>query len=220
MNIIHIEKLNLCFNKSKSKEFCALKDIDLQIKKGEFCILKGVSGSGKSTLLAVIAALIKPSSGKIEVDKKPISKMPDFHRSNFRQNYIGFVFQNFNLFEELTVYENVKIPLIPTKNENKDIKNLLDKLGLKDKQNSYVKELSGGEKQRVAIARALVNEPKLILADEPTANLDRQNSLNIIQMLKDLHKEGKTIIVATHDDIFQNQVDTARIISLEDGKIV
>ncbi len=218
-NIINIENLDLYFNKDTNKEFYALKNINLQIQKGEFCILKGVSGSGKSTLLSILGALIKPTSGKVEVCSQAISKMPDFHRSNFRQNFVGFVFQNFNLFENLSVFENIQIPLIPARNKKADIEELLKILDLEDKINSFVKDLSGGEKQRVAIARALVNEPQLLLADEPTANLDKQNSLKVIEILRNLQKQGKTIIVATHDEIFEKEVQNARLIQIQDGKI-
>ncbi len=218
-NIVDIQNLDLYFDKNTNKEFYALKDINLQVKKGEFCILKGVSGSGKSTLLSLIAALIKPTKGKIEVCSFPISKMPDFHRSEFRQNYVGVIFQNFNLFENLSLLENMQIPLIPLKNKEANISELLKILNLEDKKNSFVKTLSGGEKQRLAIARALINDPDLILADEPTANLDKKNSLILIDILKSLQEKGKTIIVSTHDDIFTQELKDIKLINIEDGKI-
>jgi putative ABC transport system ATP-binding protein len=224
MSIVEIKKLNMIFNKGSSKEFQALKEIDFSLKKGEFCILKGVSGSGKSTLLSLIGALLKPTSGEIRVFDKPISKMPDFHTSKFRREYIGFIFQHFNLFNELSVLENVQSALVPTKTPANLMSSraveVLKLVKLEHKKDGFTRDLSGGEKQRCAIARALINKPKLILADEPTANLDLENSKNIINILKTLNKSGESIIVATHDEIFEDMVENATIVNISEGRIV
>ena len=194
--MIHIEKVNKIFNEGTPQAFEALKNIDLNITEGECVILSGVSGSGKSTLLSLIAALDKPSSGKIEVDGELISKLPDLHASAYRANSIGFIFQHFNLIESLSVEENVLAPLINAKLGIDTIKQMAQKsmedASIEHKSTQSIKELSGGEKQRCAIARALVCDPQIIICDEPTANLDRANSLKFIELLRDLKQRGKT----------------------------
>ncbi|MDQ1325267.1 MAG: transporter ATP-binding protein [Campylobacterota bacterium] len=223
-NVIEVEKLNLIFSPNTSREFHALKNITMSIKEGEFCILKGVSGSGKSTLLSVMGALLKPTSGKLEVFSNPVSKMPDFHASTFRREHLGFIFQNFNLFDEFTVLENVQTALIPTGTSVSHMKTraleLLSMVNLKDKKDTFARNLSGGEKQRCAIARALINNPKLILADEPTANLDKKNSENVIEILTKLNQQGTTILVATHDEIFEQMVPNLNVIHIKEGTLL
>ncbi len=222
--MIKVENLNKIFFKNTSKEVHALKDINVHIKKGELCILEGISGSGKSTLLSIIASLEKPTSGNIIVNSKMTAKLPDLHASKFRLENIGFIFQAYNLFENISVMENVYTSLIPTKMSQKQIEQkaieAMNKANISHKQNAIVSNLSGGEKQRCAIARALVNNPNIILCDEPTANLDHKNSLIFIQSIKDLKNLGKTIVIATHDPIFKilNEVD--KIYKIEDGKII
>jgi len=186
-------------------------------------ILKGVSGSGKSTLLSIIGALQKPTSGEIEVDGSRIAKLPDLHASAFRASTIGFIFQNFNLFEEFNVAENVALPLIPVGMPQKEIdRKVADALkvaNIAHKATQSVRDLSGGEKQRAAIARALVNDAGIILCDEPTANLDRENSLVFMEILKDLKSLGKTILIATHDPLFENLDIVDRVLEIEAGRI-
>jgi len=222
--MIEIKNLNLTYNKNAANEFTALKNIDLNITNRELVILKGVSGSGKSTLLSIIAALIKPTSGEIKVDGKYIAKLPDLHASLYRLNDIGFIFQSFNLFENLSVEENIALALIPLKLNQKEVdkkvSHALTLANIIHKKNQSVKNLSGGEKQRTAIARALVNNPKIILCDEPTANLDRINSLAFIEVLKELKKLEKTIVVATHDPLFESLDFVDRIIDIKDGEIL
>jgi len=221
--MIHIEKVNKIFNEGTLQAFEALKNIDLNISEGECVILSGVSGSGKSTLLSLIAALDKPSSGKIEVNGELISKLPDLHASAYRANSIGFIFQHFNLIESLSVEENVLAPLINAKLSIDTIKQMAQKsmedASIEHKATQSIKELSGGEKQRCAIARALVCNPKIIICDEPTANLDRANSLKFIEILKDLKKRGKTVIVATHDPLFESLEFVTKVIYMEDGEM-
>jgi putative ABC transport system ATP-binding protein len=204
--MIKVTKVNKVFNQGKINETVALKDISFEVKDGELSILKGPSGSGKSTLLSIIAALLKPTSGDVEVDGKKIAKLPDNFASLYRRENIGFIFQKFNLIPTLSVFENVILPLIPSNLSKQEIEqkaqNSMKKFNIDHKKDDLAKNLSGGEQQRVAIARALVNNPKIILADEPTANLDAKLSSSFLEFVKELHNEKKTILIATHDPIF------------------
>ncbi len=223
-NIIKVKELNKVYNEKADNAFYALSDIELSVKAGELIILKGVSGSGKSTLLAIIGALSKPTSGSVEVDGQNIAKLPDLHSSMFRATTIGFIFQSFDLFDELDVHDNVALPLVHTGLSQKEIDKkaaiAMELAHISHKRTQRVKDLSGGEKQRCAIARALVNEPKIILCDEPTANLDRDNALKFIETLKTLKALGKTILVATHDPLFEQLDITDAMVNIENGKIV
>lgn len=221
--MIKIKNLNKVFYENTNKEFYALKDINLNIKKSSCVVLKGVSGSGKSTLLSLIATLQKPTSGEIVVENESIAKLPDFHASNFRARKIGFIFQSFNLFNELSVKDNISLPLIPLGFSQKQIDekviNTLKLANILHKKDELVSNLSGGEKQRCAIARALVNNCEIILCDEPTANLDYENSKNFIEILKELKELKKTIIIATHDPIFDNLDFVDSEILIKNGQI-
>lgn len=221
--MIKIKNLNKIFYENTNKEFYALKDINLNIKKSSCVVLKGVSGSGKSTLLSLIATLQKPTSGEIVVEDESIAKFPDFHASNFRARKIGFIFQSFNLFNELSVKDNISLPLIPLGFSQKQIDekviNTLKLANILHKKDELVSNLSGGEKQRCAIARALVNDCEIILCDEPTANLDYENSKNFIEILKELKELKKTIIIATHDPIFDNLDFVDSEILIKNGQI-
>jgi len=221
--MIKIKNLNKIFYENTNKEFYALKDINLNIKKSSCVVLKGVSGSGKSTLLSLIATLQKPTSGEIVVENESIAKLPDFHASNFRARKIGFIFQSFNLFNELSIKDNISLPLIPLGFSQKQIDekviNTLKLANILHKKDELVSNLSGGEKQRCAIARALVNDCEIILCDEPTANLDYENSKNFIEILKELKELKKTIIIATHDPIFDNLDFVDSEILIKNGQI-
>ncbi|MDY0193641.1 MAG: ABC transporter ATP-binding protein [Aliarcobacter butzleri] len=221
--MIKIKNLDKIFYENTNKEFYALKDINLNIKKSSCVVLKGVSGSGKSTLLSLIATLQKPTSGEIVVENESIAKLPDFHASNFRAKKIGFIFQSFNLFNELSVKDNISLPLIPLGFSQKQIdEKVISTLNLANilhKKDELVSNLSGGEKQRCAIARALVNNCEIILCDEPTANLDYENSKNFIEILKELKELKKTIIIATHDPIFDNLDFVDSEILIKNGQI-
>lgn len=223
-NIITVEHLNKVYNEKEASAFYALSDIELGVKEGELIVLKGVSGSGKSTLLAIIGALSKPTSGSVKVDGQSVAKLPDLHASKFRASTIGFIFQSFNLFDELDVHDNVALPLVSTGLSQKEIDEkalmAMTVAHIAHKKRQRVQDLSGGEKQRCAIARALVNEPKIILCDEPTANLDRGNSLKFIETLRALKDLGKTVLVATHDTLFEELDFVNRVISIENGKII
>lgn len=200
-----------------------LHNINLKISKGECIVLQGVSGSGKTTLLEIIAGLERPSSGKISVDSQQIAKMPQHHLSKFLQEKIGIIFQNFNLIEHLSVSENIMIPLIPTKFSHSQmgekVQTAMQNAQIQHKENALISTLSGGEKQRCSIARAVVNKPSLILCDEPTANLDLKNSLAFIEVLQTLHQQGHTIIIATHDPLFDSLNFKNRKVQIKNGHI-
>lgn len=200
-------------------EVPALKGVDITIQKGEFIAIMGSSGSGKSTLLNMIGMLDTPTSGKVIIEGVDVSEMDENERADFRLNKLGFIFQFFNLFMELTALENVALPMqiVRRKDFEKRAIKLLDLVGLYDRANHKPAELSGGQQQRVAIARSLANEPALLLADEPTANLDTKSSEQIIDMLIELNESGQTIVMVTHEPEWGKRAD--RIIWLRDGMI-
>lgn len=221
--MIKVNNLNKVFNENTKKEFHALKDINIEIQASSCVILKGVSGSGKSTLLSILGALSKPSSGDVIINNDSIAKLPDLHSSLFRAKNLGFIFQSYNLFNELNVEENVSIPLVPLgfsqKEINHKVQTALNLANIEHKKHETVSNLSGGEKQRTAIARALVNNPDIILCDEPTANLDNDNSLKFIDVMRKLKELNKTIIIATHDPIFDKLDFVDNTINIKDGCI-
>ena len=222
--MINIRGVSLVYNQGKQNEFCALKNINLDVNNGELVILKGVSGSGKSTLLSLIALLQKPTNGEILIDGTNIAKLPDAFCSEFRHKRLGLVFQNFNLIEGLSVYENLLAPFALTnfKANVRDemIKKALELANISHKRDENVSNLSGGERQRCAVARALSMDADIILADEPTANLDRQNARAFLGLLESFKALKKSVIVATHDSIFDELSATDRVISLQNGEIV
>ncbi len=221
---IQITHLNKVFHPNTPRAFVALDEINLNVKKNELIILKGVSGSGKSTLLSIIAGLQKPTSGELLVGGEAISKLPDLHASHFRASSIGFIPQAFNLFETLSVEENLFVALIPLGFNPKEIeektKKALELAQISHKKSELVANLSGGEKQRTAIARALVNDAEIILCDEPTANLDSENSKKFIMIIQALKALGKTIMIATHDPLFDALSFSDKTLQMEDGKIL
>lgn len=222
--MINVRGVSLVYNQGKQNEFCALKNINLDVNNGELVILKGVSGSGKSTLLSLIALLQKPTSGEILIDGTNIAKLPDAFCSEFRHKRLGLVFQNFNLIEGLSVYENLLAPFALTNfkaNVREEmIKRALELANIAHKRDENVSNLSGGERQRCAVARALSMDADIILADEPTANLDRQNARAFLGLLESFKTLKKSVIVATHDSIFDELSATDRVVSLQNGEIV
>lgn len=206
--------------KNLSKSFgdgvYVLKEFSLSVGEGELILIKGKSGSGKSTLLALIAGILKPTQGEVIVDSKQISKLADHFCSLYRRDNIGVIFQKYNLIEDLSVEENIALPLLPLRISKREIDakvaNTMRAFHIEHKAHELVKRLSGGERQRCAIARANVADPKIIIADEPTANLDEQLSLSFVQMLKSMKKEKKTIILASHDPLFFNLDFVDRVI--------
>ena len=222
--MINVRGVSLVYNQGKQNEFCALKNINLDVNNGELVILKGVSGSGKSTLLSLIALLQKPTSGEILIDGTNIAKLPDAFCSEFRHKRLGLVFQNFNLIEGLSVYENLLAPFALTNfkaNVREEmIKKALELANIAHKKDENVSNLSGGERQRCAVARALSMDADIILADEPTANLDRDNARAFLGLLESFKALKKSVIVATHDSIFDELGATDRTLSLQNGEIV
>lgn len=220
--LIKLVKLNKVFQLDKNLKFQALKDINLEIKSGEFLAIVGPSGSGKSTLMNILGLLDKPTSGQYFLDNKDVSKLNPDTLANLRNKRIGFVFQQFNLLKRTSALDNVALPLIysgiPREERNIRAKWALEQVNLSDKLNSRPNQLSGGQQQRVAIARALVNNPDIIFADEPTGNLDTKTGLEILEILKNLNREDKTIILITHEkDIAKS---AKRTIQLKDGEIL
>lgn len=208
--------------KSGDIETAALKDIDLEIKKGEFIAITGRSGSGKSTLMHLLGLLDVPTSGTYILNGTDVSKFNEREQAIQRNHEIGFVFQSFNLLPRSTALENVILPAIYAKTEknerNQKALELLKELGLEEHMNKRPNQMSGGQQQRVAIARALMNNPELILADEPTGNLDVKSGEDVMNILKKLSKEGKTIILITHEHDIAEQAQ--RVLHLEDGIII
>ncbi len=218
MNIIEVKSLYKSYMEDEVAKVQVLKGVNVNIKQGEFVAILGPSGSGKSTFLNMIGGMDLPDKGQIIIDTMDITKLNDNNLSDFRLHKIGFIFQFFNLIPMLTAKENISLPS-EVKNKKKDIEYinmLIAKLGLKDRENHYPAQLSGGEQQRVAIARALVNKPRIILADEPTGNLDSKNSKAVIELLKEISEEMKlTIILITHDKEIASYAD--RILNMMDG---
>lgn len=221
--MIKIKALNKEFGLDKDDAFHALKNINLEINDGEVVVINGISGSGKSTLLSIIGAIMKPTSGAVEVDGNNIVSFNDFHASLYRQNSIGFITQSFHLFDAFSVKENLLAALwlsnLSAKEIDKKVLNTTEIANISHKIDRVVSTLSGGEKQRCIIARALINEPQIILCDEPTANLDRDNSLNFVEIVKKLKEMNKTILIATHDPLF-NELDIVdRVVRMKDGEL-
>lgn len=208
--------------KSMGDEVQALKGVSLSIKKGESVSVMGHSGSGKSTLLSIIGALNPPTSGKIEIDGIDLYSLSQEKRADFRREYLGFVFQQFQLIPYLTAHENVMLPLTTTRRSNKEkqemAKEALVRVGLGNKLNRLPNQLSGGEQERVAIARAIVNEPPLILADEPTGSLDTKTGDEIMALFQKLNEEGLTVLMVTHNP--DNVKYLSRTIMMKDGRLL
>lgn len=220
MSSIKITKLNKYY-KTGNEPFHALKDIDLEFEEGKFTVILGKSGSGKSTLLNIIGGLDSYDNGEVSVDGFDYKDADDKIMSNFRCRKIGFVFQSYNLIPVLNVYENITFPvnISGAKIDDKYIANVIKQLGLDGKEKSFPNQLSGGQQQRVAIARALANKPKIVLADEPTGNLDSAISEDVLNLLINGVKEyGHTLIMITHDSDIAKYAD--RVINIEDGRIV
>lgn len=199
-----------------------LKNISLEIEKGEFLALLGPSGSGKSTLLSILGALNPPTSGQVIIDEILIYELDQERRADFRHEYIGFVFQQYQLIPYLTALENVMLPLAISKHSDQEQREMaqkvLEKVGLGEKSSRLPNQLSGGEQNRVAIARAIVNEPEIIFADEPTGSLDSKTANEILDLFKALNKEGLTIIMVTHNE--ENLAWVSRSISIRDGQLL
>ena len=200
----------------------ALTNVNIEVSEGEFVAVMGPSGCGKSTLLNILGLLDNPTAGEYYLNGTEVSRYTESQRTDLRKGAIGFVFQSFNLIDELNVYENVELPLlymgIPAAERKKRVEEALERMGMMHRVKHFPQQLSGGQQQRAAIARAVVAGPKLILADEPTGNLDSKNGREVMELLKELHRDGTTIVMVTHS---QHDADYAdRIINLFDGQVV
>ena len=200
----------------------ALREVSLEVKEGEFVAIMGPSGCGKTTLLNIMGLLDTPTDGTYMLDGKDVSQLSERERTNIRKGTIGFVFQSFNLIDDLDVYENIELPLlymgVPAKERKKRVTEILDRMAMSHRRGHFPCQLSGGQQQRVAVARAVVANPKIILADEPTGNLDSKNSKEVMDLLLQLHEQGTTIVMVTHSQ--HNASFADRIINLFDGQIV
>ena len=219
--MIKTENLSMLFT-TEDVQTKALNEVSLEIKKGEFVAIMGPSGCGKSPLLNILGTLDSSTSGKYFFDGKEIDKMSESQLTSFRKGNIGFVFQNFNLIDELTVYENVELPLVylnSKKSERKKkVMEVLERMNIAHRAGHFPQQLSGGQQQRVAIARAVVTDCPLILADEPTGNLDSTNGLEVMELLSELNRQGTTVVIVTHSQ--RDAKFAHRVIHLLDGRIV
>ena len=219
--MIKIEHLSKVF-RTEEVETTALNDVSLHVKQGEFVAIMGPSGCGKSTLLNIIGLLDNPTSGDYYFNGQEVGHLKEKQHTRVRKGNIGFVFQSFNLIDELTVYENVELPLIymgiKAGKRKARVNKVLEKVNLLHRVNHYPQQLSGGQQQRVAIARAVVTDCKLLLADEPTGNLDSVNGIEVMELLSDLNRQGTTVIIVTHSQ--RDAMYAHRVIQLLDGQIV
>ena len=203
-------------------ETWALREVSLEVKEGEFVAIMGPSGCGKTTLLNIMGLLDTPTEGTYTLDGKDVSQLSERERTNIRKGTIGFVFQSFNLIDELNVYENVELPLlymgVPARERKRQVEETFDRMAMSHRRKHFPCQLSGGQQQRVAVARAVVANPKIILADEPTGNLDSKNSKEVMDLLLQLHDQGTTIVMVTHSQ--HNASFADRIVELYDGQIV
>ena len=219
--MIKTEKLSMLFT-TEEVQTKALNEVTLHVEQGEFVAIMGPSGCGKSTLLNILGTLDSPTSGSYFFEGKQVDKMNENQLTALRKNNLGFIFQSFNLSDELTVYENVELPLvymgIKAAQRKEKVNKVLEKVNLLHRANHYPQQLSGGQQQRVAIARAVVTDCKLLLADEPTGNLDSVNGVEVMELLSELNRQGTTIIIVTHSQ--RDATYAHRIIRLLDGQIV
>src|SRR5213594_1625922 len=219
-SVIHMEAVTKVFL-TDEVETHALARIDLEIKRGEYLSISGPSGCGKSTLLSILGLLDSPSDGSYQLNGKPAQDLSMSERARVRNREIGFIFQAFNLIGDLTIYENVELPLtyrgMPSSERKQRVTSALERVGMAHRMKHYPSQLSGGQQQRVAVARALCGQPAILLADEPTGNLDSRNGEAVMELLRELHREGATICMVTHDPRYASHTD--RTIHLFDGRI-
>jgi putative ABC transport system ATP-binding protein len=220
-NMIQINNLSKVF-RTEEVETKALNEVSITINQGEFVTIMGASGSGKSTLLNIVGLLDGASSGNYQLLNQEMIGLKEQEKSKVRKQNIGFIFQNFNLIDELSVYDNIELPLIyntvPSSERKKKVEAIAERLGISHRLKHYPQQLSGGQQQRVAVARALINDPKIILADEPTGNLDSKNGNEVMELLTDLHAQGATILMVTHSDY--DASFSQRTIFMKDGIVL
>ena len=219
--MIRLKNIKKVF-RTEEVETWALREVNLEVKAGEFVAIMGPSGCGKSTLLNILGLLDNPTEGSYILNGKDVSTLRENDRTDIRKGVIGFVFQSFNLIDELNVYENIELPLlyrgVPAKERKQRIEAAMDRMAISHRRKHFPSQLSGGQQQRVAIARAVLSNPKIILADEPTGNLDSKNGKEVMNLLSELHREGTTIVMVTHSQHDASYAD--RIVKLYDGEIV
>lgn len=219
--MIKIEKISKVF-RTEEVETKALSEVSITINQGEFVTIMGASGSGKSTLLNIVGLLDGATSGSYQLLNQEMIGLKEQEKSKIRKQNIGFIFQNFNLIDELSVFDNIELPLIyndvPSSERKKKVEAIAERLGISHRLKHYPQQLSGGQQQRVAVARALINDPKIILADEPTGNLDSKNGNEVMELLTDLHANGSTILMVTHSDY--DASFSQRTIVMKDGMVL
>ena len=219
--MIRLKNIKKVF-RTEEVETWALREVNLEVKAGEFVAIMGPSGCGKSTLLNILGLLDNPTEGSYILNGKDVSTLRENDRTDIRKGVIGFVFQSFNLIDELNVYENIELPLlymgVPAKERKQRIEAAMDRMAISHRRKHFPSQLSGGQQQRVAIARAVLSNPKIILADDPTGNLDSKNGKEVMNLLSELHREGTTIVMVTHSQHDASYAD--RIVKLYDGEIV
>jgi putative ABC transport system ATP-binding protein len=222
--MIRLTDVKKAFNQGRHNEFWALKGIDLQVAAGKVTVFRGPSGSGKTTLLTMVGALARPTSGRVHLADRDISAMPERFLTEIRRTTFGFVFQNFNLIKGVSVLENVMIPAYPVGVPHARLRSraleLLDQLEMSTKAESKAEWLSGGEAQRVAIARALINDPRILIADEPTANLDSERSAQFLDIVGRLKAEGRTLLMTSHDPVVAEAPVVDHVVAMRDGLVV
>ncbi|HBI01807.1 MAG TPA: ABC transporter ATP-binding protein [Flavobacterium sp.] len=219
--MITIKKLSKIF-RTEEVETKALNEIDLVVNQGEFITIMGASGCGKSTLLNIVGLLDSASGGSYQLLNQEMNGLSESEKSKIRKQNIGFIFQNFNLIDELSVFDNIELPLIynnvPTSERKKKVEAIAERLAISHRLKHFPQQLSGGQQQRVAVARALINDPKIILADEPTGNLDSKNGNEVMELLTDLHANGATILMVTHSDY--DASFSQKTIYMKDGMVI
>ena len=224
MRVLEAVKLSKVFNKGKSNEVVAVKDCTLEVSKGEVWVFAGPSGCGKTTLLSMLGLMSRPTSGRLKILEKETTRLTERERTLFRRKHIGFLFQDFHLLPYLTVMENLELVQypegVPVEDITRRAEQLLNYFGLENKKSQKVSSLSGGEKQRVSLARALMNDPEILIVDEPTAHLDSKRSKEIISLLESLKNQGLTILIASHDPMILEASFIDYIASMRDGEVI
>jgi putative ABC transport system ATP-binding protein len=222
--MIELQRITKTFNQGRPNEFTALRGIDLTLNSEKATVFKGPSGSGKTTLLSIIGCMARPTSGRVQLNDREITSLPEKFLTEIRRKTFGFIFQNYNLIKGITVLENTMIPAYPTGTKHRVIRekamDLLRKLRIDSKAGQKVEHLSGGEQQRTAMARALINDPAIIIADEPTAHLDTELAGEFMAMIAGLKEEGRIILIASHDPLVYESAMVDQTVSLRDGLIV
>ena len=224
MSLIALNGITKIFNRGRPDEFTALSDVSLEIEPRGLAVFKGPSGSGKTTLLSIVGCMAKPSAGRVFVKGREVTSLPDRFLTDIRRHTFGFIFQQLHLVRGISALENVILPAYPSGERLASLRErgvrLLDLMGLAHRADTNIEWLSGGEAQRVAIARALINEPAIVIADEPTAHLDTKLSLDFMAAMERLKAEGKTILFASHDPLVYESAMVDRVLEMRDGRIV